>query len=58
MSAYYQSAIFEKIVRFVQSYPKVFQMKETKEKLTMTAENISSVSQAMELLEKLYSYKV
>jgi transcription-repair coupling factor (superfamily II helicase) len=53
MSAYYQTNIFEKIIRFVQSNPGVFQMKETKEKLTMVIDNVTSISKAMKLLGQL-----
>jgi len=53
MSPYYQSPTFDRILRFVQRNPQVFQMKETKEKLTMSAENITSIQEAMVVLVKL-----
>lgn len=53
MSPYYQSPVFDRILRFVQRNPRVFQMKETKEKLTMSAENITNIQVAMEMLAKL-----
>jgi transcription-repair coupling factor (superfamily II helicase) len=56
MSPYYQSSVFEKIIRFVQLNPRIFQMKETKEKLTMIAENVTSISKAMELFGNLNRY--
>jgi transcription-repair coupling factor (superfamily II helicase) len=56
MSPYYQSAVFDRILRFVQRNPQVFQMKETKEKLTMTAERINSIQQAMAMLMKLKDF--
>ena len=52
-SAYYQSAVFDTVLKFVQRNPKVFQMKETKEKLTMTIENIDSVEAARNILTKV-----
>ncbi len=52
-SAYYQSATFENIISFVQKNPKVFQMKEVKDKLTMSAENINSIDEAIGLLKKM-----
>jgi transcription-repair coupling factor (superfamily II helicase) len=56
MSAYYQSPVFDKIIRFVQNNPRIFQMKETKEKLTMSAENVTSISKSIEMLNNLYSF--
>jgi transcription-repair coupling factor (superfamily II helicase) len=55
MSAYYQSPVFDKILKFVQNNPRVFQLKETKEKLTMTCENVLNISKAIDLLKKLES---
>jgi transcription-repair coupling factor (superfamily II helicase) len=52
-SLYYQSPVFEKIIRFVQTHPALFQMKEAKDKLTMSHEPVESISDAMKLLEKI-----
>jgi transcription-repair coupling factor (superfamily II helicase) len=52
-SAYYQTPVFEKIIHFVQKNPRVFQMKETKDKLTMTSEPVNGIGKAMELLKKI-----
>jgi transcription-repair coupling factor (superfamily II helicase) len=52
-SLYYKSAVFEKVIRFIQSNPRTFQMKETKEKLSMTVENITTVRKAMDLFQKV-----
>jgi transcription-repair coupling factor (superfamily II helicase) len=52
-SPYYQSAVFDRILHFVQKNPRLFQMKEAKDKLTMTAEPVGSIKKAMELLKKL-----
>jgi transcription-repair coupling factor (superfamily II helicase) len=52
-SAYYQTPVFEKIIHFVQKNPQVFQMKETKDKLTMTSEPVNGIGKAMELLKKI-----
>lgn len=57
MSPYYQSPTFEKIIRFVQRNPNLFQMKEAKDKLTMSAENVSSISEAMKLLQKIKQFQ-
>jgi transcription-repair coupling factor (superfamily II helicase) len=53
MSPYYQSAVFDKIIRYVQKNPSVFQMKESKDKLSMTIENVDSVGTAMKFLERI-----
>ncbi len=53
ISAYYQSATFENIIGFVQKNPKVFQMKEVKDKLTMSADNVSSIDEAIAMLKKM-----
>jgi transcription-repair coupling factor (superfamily II helicase) len=52
-SPYYQSAVFDTVLKYVQRNPHVFQMKETKEKLTMTIENIDSVEAARNILTKV-----
>jgi len=52
-SPYYQSPIFGKILGFIQRYPKVFQMKESKEKLSMTADRVTNITKALELLDRI-----
>ena len=58
MSPYYQSPVFEKIIRFVQKNPFLFQMKEAKDKLTMISESVNSISEAMKTLKKIQSFVV
>jgi transcription-repair coupling factor (superfamily II helicase) len=53
-SPYYQSDIFNKILKFIQSFPRVFQMKEGKDKLTMSTESINDVQNAINLLKRLF----
>lgn len=53
MSPYYQSHTFERIIAFVQKNPHLFQMKEAKDKLTMNAEQINSINDAIQLLRKI-----
>ena len=56
MSPYYHSHTFEKILRFVQKHTNLFQMKEAKDKLTMSAEPINSISHAIKLLYKIENF--
>jgi len=58
MSPYYHSPVFEKIIRFVQKNPFLFQMKEAKDKLTMISESVYSISEAMKTLKKIQSFVV
>lgn len=50
-SAYYQSETFTRVLKFVQSNPRSVKMKEANKKLTLTFENISSIKDAMAVLE-------
>jgi len=52
-SPYYQTPVFNQVLGFIQKNPRVFQMKEGKDKLTMSAENISNVKKAIDLLNRL-----
>lgn len=52
-SPYYQSATFSGILQFLQQKPGTFHMKEGKNKLSMSAKNITSIVEAMTLLENL-----
>ena len=56
-SPYYQTPVFEKIIRFVQKHPRFFQMKESKLKLTMSAEAVNSVNEAITLLAKIVQFE-
>jgi hypothetical protein len=46
MSAYYSSGKFASILRFLQQQHKRFRVKEQKEKLYITVDNVRSVEQA------------
>ncbi|MDP4208955.1 MAG: transcription-repair coupling factor [Bacteroidota bacterium] len=52
-SPYYQSPIFGKIIHFVQKNPRLFQMKEAKNKLTMSSEPVETIEEALVLLNKI-----
>jgi transcription-repair coupling factor (superfamily II helicase) len=52
-SPYYQTQVFNNILSFIQKYPRAFQMKEAKDKLTMSSEGINDVGAAIKLLSKL-----
>ncbi|MEE4257129.1 MAG: transcription-repair coupling factor [Bacteroidales bacterium] len=54
-SAYYQSEIFTRILRFVQANPKRCRMKEARERLTLTFMNVNTVFDGLELLKLLQS---
>jgi len=56
MSPYYQSPVFEKVIRFVQKQRGLFQMKEAKDKLTMTSEPVEGISKAMDTLKKIQDF--
>jgi transcription-repair coupling factor (superfamily II helicase) len=53
LSPYYQSNVFNHILSFVQREPGLFRMKEDKNKLTLTVDKISSVSDAIKLLLRI-----
>jgi transcription-repair coupling factor (superfamily II helicase) len=52
-SAYYKSEIFTKILHHVNRHPRLFQMKESKEKLTMVARPVKSINQCMEIFASM-----
>jgi transcription-repair coupling factor (superfamily II helicase) len=52
-SPYYQSTIFGNILQFIQKNPRVFQMKEGRDKLSMFTEGVGNVGYAIDLLKKL-----
>lgn len=56
-SAYYQSAIFTNVLKYVQAYPQVCKMREHKEKLSLTFGQVSSIDQAVELLKPMLAIK-
>ncbi len=49
-SPYYESDIFRKILQHVQRNPRLFKMKEAKDKLAMTVSPVKSIDQCMEVL--------
>jgi transcription-repair coupling factor (superfamily II helicase) len=52
-SGYYASKTFLKILNFVQQNPNLFRMKEGKDRLTLTFENVSDVEEAYNFLNKM-----
>lgn len=54
-SKYYQSDIFSNIIRHVQQKPRLFQMKEAKDKLAMTISPVKTIGRCMEVLQSLES---
>jgi transcription-repair coupling factor (superfamily II helicase) len=52
-SAYYQSAIFGKVLQYVQTHHQTCRMKEGNNKLTLSFEKVKMVKQAKEVLEEI-----
>ncbi|MDD4032039.1 MAG: transcription-repair coupling factor [Bacteroidales bacterium] len=52
-SSFYHSERFTYILDFIVKHPKIFSLKETKEKLSLTATQIVKVSQAVRILSQL-----
>ncbi|HRW62082.1 MAG TPA: transcription-repair coupling factor [Bacteroidales bacterium] len=52
-SPYYKSAVFAKILSYVQHNPKNIQLKEVKNKLTLSFENIQNIEKAIETLKRI-----
>ncbi|MBI5219317.1 MAG: transcription-repair coupling factor [Bacteroidia bacterium] len=49
-SLFYKSTIFSNILAYIQKNPNLFKMKESKDKLTLTVENIKNLSEAIAVL--------
>jgi transcription-repair coupling factor (superfamily II helicase) len=52
-SAFYESGIFRQILAFIQHNPRLFRMKEGKEKLTLSCEGVATVKEAYDLLANI-----
>ncbi|HEX3006758.1 MAG TPA: TRCF domain-containing protein, partial [Bacteroidales bacterium] len=52
-SPFYQSAVFDKLIRHIQKNPRFFQMKEAKDKLSMVVDHVKSIKQAIDTLALL-----
>ena len=52
-SAYYQSEVFTKVLKFVQQNPRTCKMRETNGKLTLSFENIKSIDDAINGLKPI-----
>jgi len=52
-SPYFKSDVFAKILSFVQHHPKNIQLKEVKNKLTLSFENIQNIEKAIETLKQI-----
>ncbi len=51
-SPYYESATFRRILQHVQHNPRLFKMKEAKDKLAMSVSPVKNIGQCMEVFEK------
>ena len=54
ISPFYRSTIFASIIGYIQQNPKVFQLKEQREKLYIIAKNIEDTREALNLLDTLH----
>ncbi len=52
-SLYYQSDTFKGILQYVMQHPKLFRMKEAKDKLAMSVSPVKTVDQCMDILMKI-----
>ena len=52
-SRYYESATFKQVMQYIANHPKRTALKETNEKLQLTVKEVSSVTQALELLREM-----
>ncbi|KPK83652.1 MAG: transcription-repair coupling factor [Bacteroides sp. SM23_62_1] len=52
-SPYYSSPVFVKIISYIKNQSGQYQLKETGDRLTLTINNISSISQAINILTKI-----
>ena len=55
-SKYYESSIYMQIMQYIMSHPKRTALKETNDKLQLTVKEVSTVTQALELLREMNSY--
>jgi transcription-repair coupling factor (superfamily II helicase) len=53
LSLYYKTALFTHLLDYIQYHPRQFKLKEQSDKLILTAMNVTSVSQTIELLQKM-----
>jgi len=52
-SKYFESATFKQIMQYIMSHPKRTALKETNDKLQLTVKEVSTVTQALELLKEM-----
>jgi len=52
-SPFYRSERFKEVIRNIQANPDVFRMREDQEKLSLRCEEVNSISEAYQILEKL-----
>jgi len=57
-SPYFGSAIFQRIIQYVQKNPRLFKVKEAKDKLAMSISPIKNIGQAMEALGKFEGFSI
>ena len=55
-SKYYESSTYMQIMQYIMSHPKRTALKETNDKLQLTVKEVSTVTQALELLREMNTY--
>ncbi len=53
LSPFYRTSTFEKIINYILQHPKLFTMKEVKEKLMLSVKNIDAVEKAIAILQQM-----
>ena len=56
-SPFYQSGNFSKVIQFAQAHPRTARLKETPDRLTLSVENVQSITAAIDVLSELKSGK-
>ena len=55
-SSFYESSTFLKIIKNIQKHPKIFKLKEAKNKLALSVSPVKNIEQCMEILNRLTIY--
>ena len=57
-SKYFESATFQRLMQYIMAHPKRTAVKETNDKLQLTVKEVSTVTQALELLREMNAYSM
>ncbi len=53
LSPFYRSDTFSQLITYIQKFPDIFQLKEGKEKLSLTVKKIENISEAISMLQQI-----